>query len=239
MKIRNLAFMALVLPLFLFSCNQTGSYSGMNDDIDTISYALGVSIGNNIKEGGLDTLNADALAAAISEIYEDKETSFTVEEANTILSEYFASLQTRKNDENMQEGEEFLEQNLTEEDVQETETGLQYIVLEEGEGPQPEPTDKVRVHYTGTLIDGTVFDSSRERGEPAEFFLNRVIPGWTEGLQLMKVGGHYKFFVPSQLAYGENPRPGGVIEPNMVLIFDVELLEILESDELPEGQPGE
>ncbi|MDB4121425.1 FKBP-type peptidyl-prolyl cis-trans isomerase, partial [bacterium] len=129
--------------------------------------------------------------------------------------------------ENKEAGEKFLAENKTKEGVQTTASGLQYSVLKEGTGEKPTTASKVKVHYHGTLIDGTVFDSSVDKGEPAEFGVTQVIKGWTEGLQLMNVGAKYKFFVPSSLAYGANPRPGGVIKPNATLIFDVELLEIV------------
>jgi FKBP-type peptidyl-prolyl cis-trans isomerase len=125
------------------------------------------------------------------------------------------------------EGEKFMETNKTAEGVQTTDSGLQYIVLNEGSGEKPTETSRVKVHYHGTLIDGTVFDSSVERGEPAEFGVNQVIKGWTEGLQLMSVGSKYKFFIPQDLAYGAFPRQGGAIKPFMPLIFEVELLEIV------------
>ena len=124
------------------------------------------------------------------------------------------------------EGVKFLEENKTAEGVQVTPSGLQYIVLKEGNGEKPTETSTVKVHYHGTLIDGTVFDSSVDRGTPAEFPVNRVIKGWTEGLQLMSVGSKYKFFIPQELAYGAFPREGGVIKPFMPLIFEVELLEV-------------
>jgi FKBP-type peptidyl-prolyl cis-trans isomerase len=127
--------------------------------------------------------------------------------------------------ENLAKGEAFLTQNKTREGVQETDSGLQYVVLEAGDGPKPGPTDTVTVHYEGTLIDGTVFDSSFERGQPVSFPLNRVIPGWTEGVQLMQRGARYQFFIPPHLGYGESGA-GGVIGPNETLIFTVELQEV-------------
>ncbi|MCL4142787.1 UNVERIFIED_CONTAM: hypothetical protein GTU68_042886 [Idotea baltica] len=127
---------------------------------------------------------------------------------------------------NKEEGEKFLTENKTKDGVQTTDSGLQYIVLKEGTGVKPTTASRVKVHYHGTLIDGTVFDSSVDRGEPTEFGVTQVIKGWTEGLQLMKEGAKYKFFVPSNIAYGANPRPGGKIKANSTLIFDVELLEV-------------
>lgn len=122
-------------------------------------------------------------------------------------------------------GIEFLEKNKKRKEVKTTESGLQYEILKEGNGPKPSVSSVVKVHYTGTLIDGTKFDSSVDRGEPIEFSLNQVIAGWTEGLQLMPIGSKFKFYIPSELAYGDNPRPGGPIKPGSTLIFDVELLD--------------
>ncbi|MGM0595959.1 MAG: FKBP-type peptidyl-prolyl cis-trans isomerase [Myxococcota bacterium] len=130
--------------------------------------------------------------------------------------------------ENKKKAQEFLSKNKEKEGVKETKSGLQYKVLKAGKGEKPGKTDKVKVHYTGTLLDGTVFDSSKKRGKPAEFPLNRVIPGWTEGIPLMKVGAKYKFWIPGKLAYGMRPRPNGKIGMNEMLVFEVELLDILE-----------
>jgi FKBP-type peptidyl-prolyl cis-trans isomerase FklB len=145
---------------------------------------------------------------------------------------YFQKIQQEKKKEELakygvykKEGLAFLEANKTKEGVKTTESGLQYVVLKEGKGRKPKTTDRVKVHYHGTTVDGTVFDSSVDRGTPAEFGVTQVIKGWTEGLQLMKVGSKYKFFIPQELAYGENPRPG-IIKPFMALIFEVELLDI-------------
>jgi FKBP-type peptidyl-prolyl cis-trans isomerase FklB len=125
-------------------------------------------------------------------------------------------------------GEQFLEENKSKDGVITTESGLQYMVMKEGDGEKPVATSKVKVHYHGTLIDGTVFDSSVDRGTPSEFFANQVIKGWTEGLQLMSVGSKFKFFIPQDLGYGATPRGGGKIKPFDVLVFEVELLEIVQ-----------
>ena len=157
-------------------------------------------------------------------------------EINTnLIQEYFMKKSEKLQEErrlsaskNLEESNKFLEDNKSREEISTTSTGLQYEVLRTSDGEKPTTADKVEVHYKGTLIDGTVFDSSIERGEPIVFGLSDVIAGWTEGLQLMPVGSKYKFYIPSNLAYGENPRPGGPIGPNMALIFEVELLNIEE-----------
>ncbi len=174
---------------------------------------------------GMETVNADILAQAIQDMFEDKDPAFDEVEANMIVNRYFNMLHYR---ENLEEGEEFLRENKLREDVVTTESGLQYVVIEEGDGPIPEYDDEVVVHYTGTLIDGTQFDSSVERGEPAQFKLSNVIEGWTEVLQLMPVGSKWRVFIPQELAYGANPRQGGPIEPFSMLIFEIELIDIAE-----------
>jgi FKBP-type peptidyl-prolyl cis-trans isomerase len=164
---------------------------------------------------------------------EESEALIDQMEMQALLQTYFQDLQMRQMEEraaqadvNIQRGRAFLEENLNNSDVFETSSGLQYRVLVEGDGPKPSATDRVEVHYHGTLINDTVFDSSVDRGEPVTFGLNQVIPGWTEGVQLMNVGSKYQFFIPPDLAYGNNPPPGSPIEPGSVLIFEVELLDI-------------
>jgi len=223
----------LISLLFVFSsCDQfsPGESADLENELDSVSYAIGISVGKSLQTSGMDELNYAALSKGFEDALSDGEAEIDPMAANTIIQGYMQDLQTRKADENLEVGRAFLEENKAQENVQTTESGMQYIVLEEGTGPSPEPTDEVRVHYTGTTIDGTVFDSSVERGEPAVFVLNRVIPGWTEALQMMKVGGKWKIFLPTELAYGANPRPGGAIQPNEALIFEVELLEIIEQE---------
>ena len=194
------------------------------------SYALGVDIGNNVKRFGT-SLDRDALVDGLFDVLSEREPRLSREEVSELVRELLAKAQeedARRNVEqaeaNMQEGEEFLAENKAKEGVVETASGLQYIVLAEGDGPSPTATDRVTVHYEGKSLDDKVFDSSYERGE-SEFVLNAVISGWTEGLQLMKVGSKYRFFIPSDLAYGA----GGIgqdIGPNATLIFEVELISI-------------
>jgi FKBP-type peptidyl-prolyl cis-trans isomerase len=198
---------------------------------DRISYTIGMDIGRSLAEQGMD-LNLDLLVEALQATYRGEETRMTNEEA---LAERDAFMQRRQQQlqaqqaedavRNLEEGQAFLAENRERGDVTETASGLQYRVIEEGSGRRPGETDRVTVHYRGTLIDGTEFDSSYGRGEPATFALNQVIPGWTEGVQLMQEGATYEFFIPADLAYGEQGRPGP-IGPNATLIFEVELIEV-------------
>lgn len=197
----------------------------MENEKDKVSYSLGVSVGTNVKSQGMTELNAEAFAQALKDVYGANELQLTQEEAEKTLQEYFQKLQMAKMEEGAKAGKDFLEQNKSKEGVVTLPSGLQYKVLVEGKGPKPLATDVVKTHYHGTLIDGTVFDSSVDRGEPISFPVNGVIAGWTEALQLMGVGSKWQLFIPSELAYG--PRgAGGKIGPNVALIFEVELLEI-------------
>jgi FKBP-type peptidyl-prolyl cis-trans isomerase FklB len=194
------------------------------------SYALGVNIGSNLKAQDLD-LDATALAAGVSDALNGKP-AMSQEEVHATLTAFQQEVMTKmqakekvEGEQNLKAGEAFLAENAKKEGVKTTASGLQYKILKEGDGPTPKATDTVKVNYKGTLIDGTVFDSSYDRGEPATFPVNEVIPGWTEALQMMKVGSKWQLFVPAKLAYGEH-SPSPKIGPNSTLIFDVELLGI-------------
>jgi FKBP-type peptidyl-prolyl cis-trans isomerase FklB len=222
-KILITAFLAVALGFN--SCGQSDiSRSELKTESDTISYALGVTFGSNLLMSGLEDINPLAIALAIQEVFDGESTLLDPEQANNMLNDYFSKLHFSSN---LEEGENFLAENRLRDEITTTDSGIQYEVIEMGDGPRPDPEDEVLVHYEGTLIDGTVFDSSYQRGEPAQFQLNRVIPGWTEALQLMPVGSKWKIYIPQQLAYGANPRQGGAIEPYMMLIFEVELLDIV------------
>lgn len=192
--------------------------------MDKLSYALGLSMGQNFKGSGVDKLNADDFADALRAVYGEGTPAMTYDEAKQVVQEYFTNLQAKAGEMNSKAGKEYLANNAKEEGVKVTESGLQYLVVKEGNGKKPGPNDVVTVHYTGRLIDGTVFDSSVERGEPATFAVGQVIPGWVEGLQLMSEGSAYRLFIPSELAYGEHGT--GPIQPNSTLIFDVQLLKV-------------
>ncbi|MDX8338695.1 FKBP-type peptidyl-prolyl cis-trans isomerase [Draconibacterium sp. IB214405] len=215
------------------SCQQGGPANvKLETSADSVSYAIGVLVGSNNNQQleslpGSDEINLEALAQAFRLVTVGEDVTITAEEANAIVQNFIRSASERESQANLEEGNKFLEENGKREGVVTTESGLQYEVLTEGTGEKPGATDKVRVHYHGTLIDGTVFDSSIDRGEPIVFGVNQVISGWTEALQLMPVGSKWKLFIPSDIAYGANPRPGGPIGPNAALVFEVELLEIV------------
>ena len=192
--------------------------------MDKLSYALGLSMGQNFKGSGIQNINADDFADALRAVYEDKEKKMSYDEAKKVVQDFFTELEANAGAMNEELGKKFLEQNAQQEGVKVTESGLQYLVLKEGNGVKPGPEDAVTVHYTGRLIDGTVFDSSVERGEPATFGVGQVIPGWVEGLQLMSEGAAWRLFIPSNLAYG--PHGTGPIQPNSTLIFDVQLIKV-------------
>lgn len=201
--------------------------------MDKLSYALGMSMGHNLKGTGIKTLNSADFAAGVASVYDGVKPEMTFDEAKRIVNEYFAKLEAemqaeaaKQGEVNRKNGEAFLTENAKREGIKVTESGLQYEVLESGKGDSPKASDNVEVHYTGKLIDGTVFDSSVERGVPASFGVTQVIPGWVEALQLMHEGDKWRLYIPSDLAYGPNGA-GGVIGPNMTLIFDVELLRVI------------
>ncbi|MBQ2291009.1 MAG: FKBP-type peptidyl-prolyl cis-trans isomerase [Paludibacteraceae bacterium] len=193
--------------------------------MDKISYALGLSMGQNLLGSGVTSLNYADLAAGIKDVLEKNQPQISYQEAQTVLNKFFSELEEKLAGEAKASGEAFLAENAKREGVKVTDSGLQYEVLEETIGQKPKATDKVRVHYEGTLIDGTVFDSSYKRGESITFGLDQVIKGWTEGLQLMSIGSKYKLYLPYQLAYGERGA-GANIPPYSALIFTVELLGI-------------
>lgn len=196
-----------------------------NSEMEKVSYSLGVSIATNVKSQGLEQVDYESLTNALRDVFENNQLQISENESNMILQDYFGKLANKKKQANIEAGKNFLNENAQRDGVTTTESGLQYEVLKEGTGNLPKETDKVTVHYHGSLIDGTVFDSSVDRGEPATFPVNGVIPGWVEALQLMKVGAKYKLFIPSDLAYGERGA-GGAIGPNATLVFEVELISI-------------
>ncbi len=194
--------------------------------MDKISYALGLGIGQQLKSMNIDNFSIEDFSQSIADVMSDKEPKMSAREAQTMLNEYFENKAKQDAEKQIAEGKVFLENNAKREGVVTTKSGLQYEVLTEGTGNSPKATDKVRCHYEGSLIDGSVFDSSYQRGEPADFGLNQVIAGWTEGVQLMKEGAKYRFYIPYLLGYGERGA-GSQIPPYSTLIFDVELIKVL------------
>ena len=201
--------------------------------MDKLSYALGLGIGQQLAQMGATDLKVADFAQSISDVLEGRELKMSHREAQQIVQQYFAQQEEKISKERMAQGkvhkeagEKYLAENGKKADVVTLPSGLQYQVLREGNGKKPKATDSVKCHYEGFLIDGTVFDSSVQRGEPAVFGLQQVIAGWTEGLQLMQEGAKYRFFIPYRLAYGEGGA-GQMIPPFATLIFDVELIEVV------------
>lgn len=194
--------------------------------MDKVSYALGMSIGNNLLGSGIKEINTEDFMLAITDVMQGNEPKVSREEAKQVLDKFFTELADKINSQNIAVGKEFLKQNKQREGVVELPSGLQYEIIKEGNGAKPKATDKVRCHYEGKLLDGTVFDSSVKRGEPAVFGVNQVIQGWVEALQLMAEGAKWRLFIPSDMAYGAHGA-GQSIPPHATLIFDVELLEVL------------
>lgn len=203
----------------------TTSSAKMENKMDSVSYALGVTIGQSLTESGIENVNYDAFIQAVKDA-QNGEAQMSMQDADGMIRTEMQRVQAEKGEKVKVEGEEFLAKNKEKEGVEVTASGLQYEVITAGTGASPTASDEVTVHYTGTLIDGTVFDSSVERGSPATFAVNRVIPGWTEGLQLMKEGGKRKFYIPQNLGYGGRPAPGGAIPAFSALIFEVELISV-------------
>ncbi|CAM1339702.1 FKBP-type peptidyl-prolyl cis-trans isomerase [Tenacibaculum aestuarii] len=240
MKLTNI-LAATVVGLSVVSCSngQFQQKSSLATEVDSVSYALGLDMANKIKEN-FDDMDQGLFVQGFKNGMDSTNLLIESKDINVILRVFFQKKQQERMKEMQEEqakkaevefgdnkkaGEEFLAENKTKDGVQTTESGLQYIVLKEGEGEAPTVNSRVKVHYHGTLTDGTVFDSSVEKGKPAEFGVGQVIKGWTEGLQLMKPGAKYKFFIPQELAYGAQQR-GQHIKPFSALVFEVELLEV-------------
>lgn len=227
----SIIYVLVVIMGLSASCQQGGKSVKLESNADSVSYAIGILVGsNNLKQlesaPGKDDISKEAMAEAFHAITTGAEAKMTEDEANNIVRLFFESAGEKEAQSNLEEGNAFLETNKAREGITVTESGLQYEVLTAGSGAKPTASDRVRVHYHGTTIDGKVFDSSVERGEPAVFGVGQVIPGWTEALQLMPVGAKWKIYLPSAIAYGERGA-GADIGPNSALIFEVELLEIV------------
>ena len=194
--------------------------------MDKFSYAIGLGIGQNLLSMGAQGINVEDFAQAIADVLNRKETAISHNEAREIVNKYFMELEEKMNAENIEKGKAFLAENAKKEGIVTLPSGLQYEVITEGNGKKPSATDKVKCHYEGTLIDGTLFDSSIKRGQPAVFGVNQVIRGWVEALQLMSEGSKWRLFIPSEVGYGAQ-QAGEMIPPHSTLIFEVELIEVL------------
>ncbi|MCB9192284.1 MAG: FKBP-type peptidyl-prolyl cis-trans isomerase [Flavobacteriales bacterium] len=223
----------LVTVAALASCNAPANKEvSLTTFSDSASYAVGTTLGSNLKSDFEvqkieDEFNKDVILAGMAAALKGDSTKLSKEDAEQVMNRFFEDMNKRKAEANKKAGEDFLAENGAKAGVVTTESGLQYIVLKEGEGDSPTAADQVVVHYSGKLTNGEIFDSSYERNEPVTFYVRSVIPGWTEALQLMKPGAEYKLFIPSDLAYGEGGQPRGGIGPNEVLIFDVKLIDVV------------
>ncbi|MFA3782423.1 FKBP-type peptidyl-prolyl cis-trans isomerase [Melioribacteraceae bacterium 4301-Me] len=232
MRIRLIVIILLAGTLISFAQQKKGEKLTLKNEVDKISYSIGHNIGKSLTDPDIE-VNLDVLIAGIKDAVNGNQSLLTDEEISQVLTAFNQQLMSKKQaannllkEKNKQASQKFLEENKKKDGVVALPDGLQYKVLLSGNGPQPTDTSIVKVNYKGSLIDGTEFDSSYKRGEPAEFQLNRVIKGWTEALKLMHVGDKWELYIPPELAYGENGA-GGVIGPNEVLIFEVELLDIV------------
>ncbi len=228
---KKLSVLVIVLMSFssFISCQNQSSAKKVEikSATDSLSYAIGVDLASRIDKAGVTEFNAGALAKGFQDAFKAENPPMDNATANKIIQTFFKNMSDKEAQENKESCEKFLAENAKKEGVKVTKSGLQYKVLKEGSGATPKPTDIVEVNYKGSLIDGTVFDESKDK--PVSFPVNGVIPGWTEALQLMKVGSKYRLFIPSDLAYGERGA-GSQIKPNSALIFDVELLSVKPGD---------
>lgn len=234
MRLRSIIYaLALVLSIGAAGCQNSGTKGDtkLTNKNDSVSYALGVLIGENNKQQmkgapGVDQLNKEILVAAFTTAFKGDSLQIKPEQANGLIQAFFAEVSAAEGSKNQKAGDDFLAANASKAGVVTLPSGLQYEIITAGTGPKPTAADKVKCHYHGTTLDGKVFDSSVDRGEPMEFPVGQVIPGWTEALQLMPVGSKWKLYIPAALAYGERGA-GADIKPNSALIFEVELLEIV------------
>jgi FKBP-type peptidyl-prolyl cis-trans isomerase FklB len=227
MKFKSLllTFLAVVATTFVVNAQKKKKIK-LETSQDSVSYAIGTLFGSNLHNYGFDHLNMKVFTRAIEDAIKAQDTVIRPEQANELVQKAVMAMQKEKAAKNLAAGKAFLENNKKQPGVVELPSGLQYKILQEGSGTPPKAEDKITAHYKGSLIDGKVFDSSYDRGEPATFGVSDVIEGWKEALQLMKPGAKWQLFIPASLAYGENQMPGSPIEPNSVLIFEVELISV-------------
>jgi len=222
---KKINLLIVSIALIFSSCTDTATYKTPETEMEKVSYSLGVNMASSVKQQGMETIDAQAVAKAFADVFEGNDLDISEEESMTILQDFFGKMQAEKSAKANEAGAAYLEENGAKEGVITTESGLQYEVIVSGDGAKPTTADQVTVHYHGMLTDGTVFDSSVDRGQPATFGVTQVIKGWTEALQLMSVGDKWKLTIPSGLAYGDQGA-GGMIGPGATLVFEVELLGI-------------
>jgi len=222
---KTLQLLIVGFAIILSSCSNDATDKTPETEMEKVSYSLGVNVATGVKAQGLDTIDANAVAKAFKDVFAGNDLDISEEESMQVLQDYFGKLAAEKSAQAGEAGSEYLSENAAKKGVITTESGLQYEVMTEGNGAKPTKDNQVTVHYHGMLTDGTVFDSSVDRGEPAQFGVTQVIPGWTEALQLMSVGDKWKLTIPSVLAYGDRGA-GGLIGPGETLVFEVELIAI-------------
>jgi FKBP-type peptidyl-prolyl cis-trans isomerase FklB len=222
---KEINLLIVSIALIFSSCTDTATYKIPETEMEKVSYSLGVNMASSVKQQGMDTIDANAVAKAFSDMFEGNDLDISEEESMTILQDFFGKMQSERSAKASEAGVAYLSENGSKEGVTTTESGLQYEVITSGSGEKPTAVDQVTVHYHGMLTDGTVFDSSVDRGEPASFGVTQVIKGWTEALQLMSVGDKWKLTIPADLAYGDQGA-GGMIGPGAILVFEVEILGI-------------
>jgi len=217
----------MISSIMFLSCNgqKKNTEIKLTNQVDSVSYGIGIMIGGNISKDGLDSLNLDVLMQAMRAAIHKDSLKLDQQQANMVIQQYITGIKKKKGEATLVKEKTFLDENGKKPGVVTLPSGMQYIAMKTGTGLKPATTDTVICHYYGTFLDGTVFNSSVEQGQPVPFPVTGVMPGWMEALQLMPVGSKWKLFIPSHLAYGEQGRPG-VIEPNTMLIFEVELLSI-------------
>jgi len=222
---KTVQLLIVSFAIILSSCSNDATNKTPETEMEKVSYSLGVNVATGVKAQGLETIDANAIAKAFKDVFAGNDLDISEEESMQVLQEFFGKLAAEKSAKAGEAGNAYLAENAAKEGVITTESGLQYEVMTSGSGEKPTAGDQVTVHYHGMLTDGTVFDSSVDRGEPAQFGVTQVIPGWVEALQLMSVGDKWKLTIPSALAYGDNGA-GGLIGPGATLVFEVELIEI-------------